>query len=80
MIANFINGIIIQFVNMKLYFVSGIRHSAVVFAKNKKEAIVLAEKSGDTRVLIGHVGNWESPDAEELRLPTGWNLVKIKNL
>lgn len=65
---------------MKLYFVSGIRHSAVVLAKNKKDAIVLAEKSDDTRVLIGHVGSWESPDAEELRLPTGWNLVKMKNL
>jgi hypothetical protein len=62
---------------MKLYFVNGVRHSAVVMARTKKEAIGLAAKvSDDDRVLFGSVGDWEAPEAHELKLPNGWKIIK----
>lgn len=62
---------------MKLYFVNGVRHSAVVMAGTKKEAIGLAAKvSDDDRVLFGSVGDWEGPEAYELKLPKGWRISK----
>jgi hypothetical protein len=62
---------------MKLYFVNGVRHSAVVMARTKREAIGLAAKvSDDDRVLFGSVGDWEVLEAYELKLPKGWRIVK----
>ncbi len=50
----------------KLFYIQGIRHSAVVIAGNVKEAIKLATKAHgsdydkrDPRVLVGSVGDWE---------------------
>ena len=67
---------------MKLYFVGGIRHSAVVIANNQKEAIELATKAhGGKRArgaLFGSVGEWEVPTAHELKLPKGYRLVEGK--
>ncbi|MDG6953898.1 MAG: hypothetical protein JRN33_02795 [Nitrososphaerota archaeon] len=67
---------------MKLYFVDGVRHSAVVIANNQKEAIGLAtEAHGGKRargVLFGSLGKWEVPTAHELKLPKGYRLVEGK--
>lgn len=67
---------------MKLYFVEGIRHSAVVMANGQKEAIEFATKAhGGKRtrgVLFGSVGDWEVPTAYELKFPKGYRLVEEK--
>lgn len=64
---------------MKLYFVDGIRHSAVVLASNAREAVELATKEHGrekpTRVLFGSVAGWEVPTAHELRLPEGYRIT-----
>jgi len=63
---------------MKLYFVDGVRHSAVVMARTKKEALGLAAKVHEgvpsDLVLFGFVGDWEAPEAHELKLPKGWRI------
>ena len=68
---------------MKLYFVQGLRHSAVVMARTEKESIELVTKVNggveDDRVLFGSVGDWESPNAEELKLPKGWKIIQNKS-
>ena len=68
---------------MKLYFVRGARHSAVVLASNKKEAIKrsvdVANGKKDHLVLYGDVQDWESPEAEELILPAGYGIVCKKD-
>jgi len=67
---------------MKLFLVIGIRHNAIVLAENREVAIRLAvdasksENKKDPRVLFGYVGNWESHEVKELRLPKGYKLVK----
>ena len=55
---------------VKLFFVQGIRHHAVVMASDQKEAVELAEKAHgadddkiDPRVLYGSVRDWEVPEA-----------------
>ena len=63
----------------KLYYVDGVRHSAVVLA-GKGEAVRLAiaasrPEEADRRVLYGHVDEWEAPGARELKLPRGYHLV-----
>lgn len=63
----------------KLFLVQGIRHSAVVVAGNKDEALELAANdsdcgASDTRVLYGGVQRWEAPEAIELKLPEGFRL------
>ncbi len=65
----------------RLYYVDGVRHSAVVLAGSKKEAIKLAiSASGrgrsDERVLYGFVGKWEIPEARELKLPREYLISK----
>jgi hypothetical protein len=69
--------------NPKLFFIQGIRHSAIVLAADKKEAIKLATKAHgsekvDRRVLFGSVGDWETFDnsAIELKLPKGYSITK----
>ncbi len=67
--------------DVKLYYVSGIRHHAIVLAENKKQAITIvigSEEKADSRVLYGRVGRWENPEAEELKLPKDYKLVKLK--
>ena len=67
---------------MKLFYVSGLRHRAIVIANDKDEACKLAisayedEDKKDSRVLFGSVGDWESPEAHEINLPDGYRLVK----
>ena len=65
-----------------MYFVEGVRHSAVVMANSQKEAIELATKAHDGKrthgVLFGSVGAWEEPIAHELKLPKGYWLVEEK--
>ena len=67
---------------MKLYFVEGIRHSAVVMAPSQKEAVGLAarayEKGRAPGVLFGSVGDWEAPVVHELKLPKGFQIVEGK--
>lgn len=70
---------------LKLFYVDGIRHSAVVLARDEKEAVQLAseasrEEKADPRVLYGYVGDWEVPGAHELILPKGYRLVTEKGL
>jgi len=67
----------------RLFYVDGVRHSAVVVATSEEEATKLAIAAsslgkGDDRVLIGGVGEWESPKATELRLPRGYALIEAK--
>lgn len=64
----------------KLFFVDGIRHSAVVIADNADEAIATAGKSAaevntTPKLLYGYVGSWEVPEAHELKLPEGYQLI-----
>ncbi len=65
---------------MKLYFVNGVRHSAVVMARTKKEAIRMAAKVREDvpsdHVLFGSVADWEAPEAYELKLPKGWRIIQ----
>jgi hypothetical protein len=68
---------------MKLYRVEGLRHHAIVIAESEDDAIKLAikeyesEKEGKVpQVLFGSVGEWESPKAEELKLPKQYKIVK----
>ena len=65
-----------------MYFVEGVRHSAVVMATNQKEAIEFATKARGgkraPRVLFGSVRAWEGPIAHELKLPKGYRLVEEK--
>jgi hypothetical protein len=68
---------------LKLFYVDGVRHSAVVLARDEKEAIKLAgeasrEEKADPRVLYGYVGDWEAPEAHELILPKEYRLVGEK--
>jgi hypothetical protein len=68
----------------KLFFIEGIRHSAVVLAADEREAIKLATEAHgsekkDPRVLFGSVGDWETfgdKSAIELRLPKGYTITK----
>ena len=65
---------------MKLFFVHGLRHSAVVIANSEKEAIELATKAhagaAIDEVLFGSVGEWEDPTVHQLKLPNGIRLVE----
>lgn len=65
---------------MNLYYIDGVRHSAVVMANSPKEAIELATRAhGGVRadeVLFGSVGEWEAPTAHELKLPKGYRLIE----
>ena len=63
---------------MKLFYVIGIRHNAIVLANNSEEAISLATigDKEDPRVLFGSVGSWEAPEAHEIKLPSDYRLVK----
>lgn len=67
---------------MKLYFIEGIRHSAIVMAANQKEAVEFAgrayEKERAPGVLYGSVGDWEVPVAHELKLPKGFHIAERK--
>ena len=68
---------------MKLYYIRGIRHNAIVFALNKEEAIRLAIEASnsdkpDPQILYGYVGDWESPEAYELKLPKNYKVVNLK--
>ncbi len=63
-----------------MYFVDGVRHSAVVIAESKAEALRLAvaasrPEEADVRVLHGHVDEWEAPAARELKLPKRYRLL-----
>lgn len=65
---------------LKLFYVSGVRHSAVVLASSSQEAVKLAvgvsrAAKSDPYVLYGSVGDWEVPEAHELKLPSGCQLV-----
>jgi hypothetical protein len=65
----------------RLFYVDGVRHSAVVIAVSEEEAVRLAIEAarlgkGDAKVLFGEVGEWESPRAIELKLPKGLELVE----
>lgn len=67
-------------VAMKLYFIQGVRHSAVVMANSDREAILVATKaqSGaeDDKLLLGSVGDWEGPEAIEIKLPRGFEIIE----
>ena len=68
----------------RLFYIDGIRHSAVVVAVNEEEAVKLAISAsslqeGDARVLFGGVDEWESPKATELKLPRGYELFETKD-
>lgn len=67
---------------MKLYFIEGIRHSAVVMAANQKKAVELVGRASEKRqapgVLYGSVEDWESPVVHELKLPMGFRIVEEK--
>jgi hypothetical protein len=67
---------------MELYFVDGIRHSAVVLANGEKQAVELATKAHSgvkiDAVLFGSVGEWEVPSAHELKLPKGYRIVQAR--
>ncbi len=65
---------------LKLFYVSGVRHSAVVLASSSQDAVKLAAgvsraAKSDPYVLYGSVGDWEVPEALELTLPSGCQLV-----
>ncbi len=62
---------------MKLFHVSGVRHSAVVLAETEQEAVKLAASDDEKsdQVLYGHVDGWEAPEAQELKLPSGYRLT-----
>jgi hypothetical protein len=65
----------------RLFYIDGIRHSAVVIAATEQEAVNLATDAGGSgkdnpMVLFGRVGEWESPKAIELKLPKGVGLVE----
>jgi hypothetical protein len=66
----------------KIFFVEGIRHSAVVLAASEEEAVRLAttnsSETANPAVLFGGVDGWEFPKATELRLPSGYALVQTK--
>jgi hypothetical protein len=71
---------------LKLFYIEGIRHHAVVLATDGLEAIKLAEKAYvevenevDSKVLFGSVGDWESPVAHELKLPEGFEITSTKS-
>ena len=64
----------------RLFYIDGVRHSAVV-ARSGEEAVKLAVEAsssgkGDAKVVFGSVGEWESPQAVELKLPRGPRLVE----
>jgi hypothetical protein len=65
--------------DVKLFYIDGIRHKAVVLAKDEEEAIKLAAEASRTEespnVMCGSVGAWEAPEAYELKLPKGYRLV-----
>ena len=68
----------------RLFYVDGIRHSAVVVAMSEEEAVKLAVAAsslgeGDARVLFGGVDEWESAKAIELKLPRGYELIETKD-
>ncbi|MEK6952926.1 MAG: hypothetical protein AABX29_07985 [Nanoarchaeota archaeon] len=68
---------------MKLYYIRGVRHNAIVIASNKKEAIKLvveatSSTSPDSRVLYGSIDKWEVPEAQEVKLPNNYKIVKLK--
>ncbi len=53
---------------MKVYHVQGIRHNAVIFAETSQEAIAQAAEHD-------LVGEWESPEAIEVPLPSGYRIL-----
>lgn len=68
---------------IKLFYISGLRHSAIVIAKNADEAIKLVieerrseKKELNSRVLYGSVGEWESPEAKEIKLPNNFRIIE----
>jgi hypothetical protein len=67
----------------RLFYIDGIRHSAVVIAATGEEAVKLAIDAagpgkGEAAVLFGGVSEWESPKAIELKLPRGYELIETK--
>ena len=68
----------------KIFYVSGIRHHAIVLAQDADEARRLAVEASknkkDLRMLFGHIGDWEDfgggIDAHELKLPSRYSIVK----
>ncbi len=68
----------------KLFYVEGLRHSAIVLAENEKQAIKLATQAHgnekvDPRVLFGSVGDWEifgERAAVKLKLPKGYVITR----
>ena len=65
---------------LKLFYVEGVRHSAVVLARNKRQAVRLAvdasrNEKPNPYVLYGYIGSWEVPHAYELRLPEGYRFI-----
>jgi hypothetical protein len=64
----------------RLFYVEGVRHSAVVVASSEEEAVEASGSGkGDAKVLFGEVGEWESPRAIELKLPKGLELVETQS-
>ncbi|MDA4116547.1 MAG: hypothetical protein OK442_08340 [Thaumarchaeota archaeon] len=68
----------------RLFYIDGVRHSALVVASSGEEAVKLAVEAsssgkGDAKVLFGQVGEWESPRAIELKLPKGLELVETQS-
>ena len=70
---------------MKLYFIDGIRHCAVVMANSRKEAVELATRAREEGInsdnlLFGSVGEWECPTAHELKLPKGYRITEERKV
>lgn len=53
---------------MKVYYVQGIRHSAVIFAESLEKAIAQA-------IEQGLVDEWEMPEATEVPPPKGYKIM-----
>ncbi len=65
---------------VKLYYVSGLRHHAIVLADNKQQAVQQCidkeeKNQEDPLILYGHVQKWEDPEAEEIQLPKGFAIT-----
>lgn len=71
---------------LKIFYVNGLRHHAIVLAHDESEAIRLSntadEVNKDPRVLFGSVSEWEnwndSTETLELKMPPGYKIVKEK--
>ena len=68
----------------KIFYVSGLRHHAIVLAQDTDEARRLAVEASknkkDPRVLYGYIGDWEDfgrgLHTHELKLPPRYSIVK----